>query len=618
MPSKTETLDKIVNELGQFTGLVTDRQASGALEKIFDRLIEAKNYFEEEEDRTGQRCTSRMVGIFLLKTWRMTKSRDFNKLIVKKMPRHFRKITILFDKIDSLSEEVLGYDYKNIKKGEERMDKIFPFLRESKKAFLRAAEREEDADKSAFLSSVAEDFHILEMIIFTGKDENGGLVSNKQIIEKTTEIWTKIANKDWKEFISDDLHNPIYGLKATNDKFPTMMDPFLERKFIPQKSKARKSDDEGSIKMKEDVVHIEFSKSKRKPLQKRGTLAARKGGLAAKKGGFGAKKGGLGAKGAKGTGKKKLSVKGGKAVPPRKNRPHLARPKESPTVAAEAPATAGVPPAATTAAPSAATVGVPPATTPSAVGQKVTDRVPVIAGKPGVQAASKAPGMKIQAKAAAPASRPAAPAQAPLKKTPSAAKPLETPATAKPTKVPIQAKPTTAPPALTAAPGKAAPVPSPPQQKQVTKKPEAASPLLPKKGVAGTKKPGGRTWLTADSAKKAAPPKPKPPVGKVAGEAPPAATAKPASQAKPPAAPPVIEEKVSSVPSKAAPPEPPVEKPIEPAIQKAEVEKPETVRDEEKVEAGARDEKKKKGCLPFVIGITCLLILFIYLVSFLR
>ena len=283
MSSRIDTINEIATELNSYIKLSKDESATKAFERIVERLVEARNYFEMGEDYTGQKCTSRMIGSYLMKTWRMTTSRDFNKLIVKKMPAYYRKITETFNRINEFSEEILGYEYKQVKAAEDQAQNVIPFIQHAEKGFRVAGEREKDMEKSDFLVSVSMDFQKLLALIFMGKDENGALVSTKEVMERTGEIWSKIQDIDWKEFITDDLHNPIFALKEVSEKFPTTMDPYMEKKFVPKKERAAK--EASSEMMKEDAVHIEFDRSKRKaPLQKRGTLAARKGALGAKKG----------------------------------------------------------------------------------------------------------------------------------------------------------------------------------------------------------------------------------------------------------------------------------------------------------------------------------------------
>lgn len=283
MSSRIDTINEIATELNSYIKLTKDESAIRAFERILERLVEARNYFEMGEDYTGQKCTSRMIGSYLLKTWRMTTSKDFNKLIIKKMPAHYRKITEAFNKINEFSEEILAYEYKQVKAAEDQAQNVIPFLQQAEKGFKLAGEREKDLEKSDFLTSVSMDFGKLLALVFIGKDEKGALVSTKDVKDRTAEIWSKIQDIEWDEFITDDLHNPTFALKEVSEKFPSTMDPYMEKKFIPKKERMAK--EASSEMMKEDAVHIEFDRSKRKaPLQKRGTLAARKGALGAKKG----------------------------------------------------------------------------------------------------------------------------------------------------------------------------------------------------------------------------------------------------------------------------------------------------------------------------------------------
>lgn len=283
MSSRIDTINEIAVELNSYIKLTKDESTIKAFERILDRLIEARNYFEMGEDYTGQKCTSRMIGSYLMKTWRMTTSKDFNKLIIKKMPAHYRKITETFGKINEFSEEILGYDYKQVKAAEDQAQNVIPFIQQAEKSFKLAGEREKDLEKSDFLTSVAIDFQKLLSLVFIGKDEKGALVSTKEVKDRTGEIWSRIQDIEWDEYITDDLHNPTFALKEVSDKFPSIMDPYMEKKFVPKKERVAK--EASSEMMKEDVVHLEFDRSKRKaPLQKRGTLAARKGALGAKKG----------------------------------------------------------------------------------------------------------------------------------------------------------------------------------------------------------------------------------------------------------------------------------------------------------------------------------------------
>ncbi len=283
MSSRIDTINEIATELNSYIKLTKDESTIKALERILERLVEARNYFEMGEDYTGQKCTSRMIGTYLMKTWRMTSSKDFNKLIIKKMPAHYRKITETFNKINEFSEEILGYEYKQVKAAEDQAQNVIPFIQHAEKGFKLAGEREKDLEKSDFLTNVSMDFGRLLALVFIGKDEKGALISTKEVKDRTGEIWAKIQDIEWDEFITDDLHNPTFALKEVSEKFPSTMDPYMEKKFIPKKERISK--EASSEMMKEDAVHIEFDRSKRKaPLQKRGTLAARKGALGAKKG----------------------------------------------------------------------------------------------------------------------------------------------------------------------------------------------------------------------------------------------------------------------------------------------------------------------------------------------
>lgn len=283
MSSRIDTINEIATELNSYIALSKDESTIKAFERIVERLVEARNYFEMGEDYTGQKCTSRMIGSYLMKTWRMTTSKDFNKLIVKKMPAHYRKISETFNKINEFSEEILGYEYKQVKAAEDQAQNVIPFIQHAEKGFRVAGEREKDLAKSEFLTLVSMDFQRLLALVFMGKDEKGALVSTKEVMERTGEIWSKIQDIEWDEYITDDLHNPTFALKEVSTKFPTTMDPYMEKKFVPKKERIAK--EASSEMMKEDAVHIEFDRSKRKaPLQKRGTLAARKGALGAKKG----------------------------------------------------------------------------------------------------------------------------------------------------------------------------------------------------------------------------------------------------------------------------------------------------------------------------------------------
>ncbi|MCE1248330.1 MAG: hypothetical protein LWY06_16940 [Firmicutes bacterium] len=273
MASKAEQIQEILNELGEQVSQTGDQQLISAFEKIYDRLDEARKCLEKGEDSTGKKLTSRAIGLFVLKTWRMTVQPDFNKFLVKKAPRQYRKLTMLFEKIHQFTVETLGYDYKQYKKCEDEFVKIYPFLQEAEKGFRLAGEREEDGEKAKFLTERADDLNFIIFAIFGGKDKKGSILAQPEIEEKVSIFWSKIANIEWDSYITNTLRNPTFVLNDTGKRYPEIMDSLLIKKFMPTREIPKEKEKAAAISLDTDAKHLEFEKGTHKPMKKKGTVA---------------------------------------------------------------------------------------------------------------------------------------------------------------------------------------------------------------------------------------------------------------------------------------------------------------------------------------------------------
>lgn len=269
MASRADELREIMKELMEFSADATDPQAMKAIEQVYSRMEETCRYLEKGEDLNGKKCTTRTAGEFLLKTWRMTSDKNINKILVRKMAKHYRKITMVFDKLNTLAEEILSYDYKTLRAAEDLTQQILPFLKEGETAYRLAAEREEDKSKADKMAALANDFHTLSLEIHTGKNSSKSVVSFQEISEKATEIFSKLEEIDWDKFISNPLKNPTFVLKETTNKYQELMDVYIIKKFSTKKASVQAKEKPPSVKMKEDVVHIEFDGSRKKSLHKK-------------------------------------------------------------------------------------------------------------------------------------------------------------------------------------------------------------------------------------------------------------------------------------------------------------------------------------------------------------
>lgn len=267
MISRSEALKEIMTELVEFTAQTKDDQAVKALDQVYGRMEEACNYLDRGKDEAGKEVTTRQVGEYLLKTWRMTADRNLNKILIRKMAKHYRKITLVFDKIAKLAEEILSYDYKNLKEAEDRTPKILAVLKEGVGAFKVAGEREEDQEKADFLKELSLSYHLLALEIYTGKDRDKSLVAFQDISEKATEIQEQLESIEWDSYISNPLKNPTYVLKENTNKYIEAMDCYVVKKFSVKKQATADQEQDKSEKMKEDAVHMEFGS--RKPRQKK-------------------------------------------------------------------------------------------------------------------------------------------------------------------------------------------------------------------------------------------------------------------------------------------------------------------------------------------------------------
>jgi len=274
MDSRLEKLSRIRSELDSFIEQSSNEKLNEALKNIVRRIEEAERLIENREDSTGKPITVKTIGHYLLKTYRMTQESNLNKLLVKYAPGQYRKLTEVFGGIDGVAAEILSYDYKKIKQAEEDVKKIHPFLVKGENAFRTAAQRETDREKAAVLNGIGDDFNELVWMIYLGKSSDKSLCTSKDCTEKVTKVWEKIKDYRWGEFVSDELHNPVFIIQETTDKFEEVFEHYIERKFsVKKQADAEGSEKQARRTMQEDAHHFDIDPSKRKPLTKRSKLA---------------------------------------------------------------------------------------------------------------------------------------------------------------------------------------------------------------------------------------------------------------------------------------------------------------------------------------------------------
>lgn len=271
MSSRLELLNKVKVNLEKYIKLTSNEKVTEALYKILRRVHEAELFLKEKEDATGKPLTAKAAGHYILKTYRMTQEPNFNRLLVKYIPKHYRKLSQLFTLLNKLSEDILSYDYKKLKRAEVDVRKIHPFLVKGENAFRTAASREKVEEKSRFMESIADEMKELISMIYLGKNVDKSIVTQKECVDRVSDLWNKIEGINWSEYVTDELHNPVYMLQETTDTFDKVFKNFIVKKFSVQRTPGEKKDKPHTLE--EDVVHIKFDSSKRRPLTRRSKFA---------------------------------------------------------------------------------------------------------------------------------------------------------------------------------------------------------------------------------------------------------------------------------------------------------------------------------------------------------
>ncbi|MCD4783827.1 MAG: hypothetical protein K8T10_08390 [Candidatus Eremiobacteraeota bacterium] len=279
MVSRVEIINNIMKELVQFGAGINDPEIAGTLEQIYNRLDFAKKCLEDGVDSNNKKCTVRMVGLYILKCWRITAEPDFNKHLVKTIPRQYRRLLGMFNQIDKLASNTLSHEYKNLKKAEKQVGGIIPFLDKLEKNLGLAGEKELDPVKSEFFTTKSSDMKELASFLSDARDLQGSLVSQQEIVDKASNLWGDLEMIDWEEYYTGVDKHPIYVIKDLIRKYPELLENYMVKKFTPKKKSKKTGNEHKSAiidKMKEDAVHLDFGKKKKhSQLFKKGEMDAK-------------------------------------------------------------------------------------------------------------------------------------------------------------------------------------------------------------------------------------------------------------------------------------------------------------------------------------------------------
>ncbi|MFP4497570.1 MAG: hypothetical protein ACLFQV_05105 [Vulcanimicrobiota bacterium] len=268
MNSRLDILAGIKSGLDAALQDCTNDRLTDNLHNIFRRVHEAERYITEKKDNTGEHLTTKIIGHYILKTYRMTREPSFNKLLKKYLPDHSKTLSLLFLNLDRLARDILSYDYKKVRKAEADVRKVHPFLVKAENALISLYQLEPDNDKKQKIKEIAKEIRVIIEMIYLGKNPQGGLCKQEDCVKEIDSFWRKINEVEWKNMVSDPSQGPIETLEVFSDEFEDVMENYLPIKFRAVKRK--KLDEAGtSKKMEEDAHHLEVDPSKRKSALKK-------------------------------------------------------------------------------------------------------------------------------------------------------------------------------------------------------------------------------------------------------------------------------------------------------------------------------------------------------------
>jgi len=279
MASRVEIINSIMRDLANSQTGITDPEITGTLDQIYNRLEFAKKCIQDGVDPNNKKCTVRMVGLYILKCWRITAKPDFNRRLVKSIPKQYRQLLGIFGKIEKLANNTLSYEFKKLKKAEVKVDRIILTLDKLEKNLKSAGENEPDSTKSEFFLTKSNEMRELASCLSDARDLEGSLVSQQEIVDKASNLWQDLEMIDWEEFYNGEDKHPIYVIKDLMRGYPELLEDYMVKKFIPKKKSKKTGGGHKPTmkdKMKEDVIHLDYGKRRKQvQLSKKGKLAGK-------------------------------------------------------------------------------------------------------------------------------------------------------------------------------------------------------------------------------------------------------------------------------------------------------------------------------------------------------
>jgi hypothetical protein len=239
MDSWLGTLKSITAQLDKIIKSSRNAKLTDALNRILRRLQEAERFVIDRRDTAGKPLTAKKVGYYMLKTYRMTQERNLNNVLMKFMPGQYRMMETLFGGIDKLSRQLLGEDYKKLRRSEADVGVIHAFLVKSENAFRAASQQERIREKAVFLQMAANEMRTITAMIYLGRNPDKSVCSYLDCVKKISELWIRLEGVQLEHFFMNLEPDIIATLQEVKDHYLDVFRYFVIRKQPAQEDAVR-------------------------------------------------------------------------------------------------------------------------------------------------------------------------------------------------------------------------------------------------------------------------------------------------------------------------------------------------------------------------------------------